>query len=215
MTAPAVISLSEVLRATVVARTRRALAVPDPDLIDPALAERLDGAHEQGYAAGYRDGRAEGEQAARAQLDRLTAAAGEALTGARADLAATRAEQAADVVALATDIARVVVAREPSQAGTDALAAVERALADLDDTELTVSVAPGDAELVGAALAGRPGVMVAADARLEPGEARVRGAHAAADLTRAAVWAAVEAALTDDPADPGGAWQPAAREERS
>lgn len=189
------ISLSEVLRATVVAADRRALTVPDRDVVGPVLAARLEAAREEGYAAGHRDGRAEGERTARAHLDGLATAVDAALAATRADLASVRATQAAEITTLAGDIARVVLAREPSRTGADALAAVEQALAELDDTDLTVSVAPDDVDMVSRALAGQSGVTVVADARLGVGEARVRGAHAAADLTREAIWSAVDAAL--------------------
>jgi hypothetical protein len=44
-------------------------------------------------------------------------------------------------------------------------------------------------------LAGRPGVSVIEDATLEPGEARVRGPWALAELTRDALWSSVGEAL--------------------
>lgn len=200
------ISLSEVLRAPVVAAGRRALTLPDHDVVGPVLAARLEAAREEGYAAGHRDGRAEGERTARTHLDGLAATVEAALAATRADLASVRAAGAAEIVALARDIARVVLAREPSRTGTDALAVVEQALADLDDPDLTVLVAPDDVDVVGRALAGRTGVTVIADARLAVGEAQVHGVHAAADLTREAIWSAIDAALATDgetAADPG------------
>src|SRR5439155_1128792 len=60
---------------------------------------------------------------------------------------------------------------------------------------LVVAVNSRDLQLLMGGLAGRPGVSVIEDATLEPGEARVRGPWALAELTRDALWSSVGEAL--------------------
>lgn len=201
--------MTDVLRGAV-PNGRRALTVPG-DVVDPTLAARLDEARAQGHAEGREEGRREGERAAKRRLDRLGTTIGEALDAAREEVRAARAAQADEVVALALEAARTVLAREPSRGAVDALARVERALADLDDAHLTLQVAPGDADDVAQALSGHPTVTVVADPTLASGEARVRGAHALVDLRHAAIWETVAAALAGPaPGDDMAAAEPEA-----
>lgn len=191
-------SLSEVVRRTAVSAARRPLAVPDPAAIDPELARRLAAGREEGYAEGRRDGYAEGERAGRAHVADVATAIGEAAAGLRAEVAALRRDQAEAVTELALRVARAVWAREPGAGAHDALARVRAALAELDDAPITVEVAADAADEVAAAFGDRDDVVVVAEPSLGAGEARLRGAHGAAELTDAAVWAAVEAAVGGD-----------------
>ena len=186
-------SLTDVLRGATTSG-RRALTLPG-DVVDPTLAARLEEAREEGRQQGLEEGRREGERNARRRLDRLAASIGEALDGAREEARQARAAQADEVVALALEAARTVLAREPSQGAADALARVERALADLDEARLTVQVARDAVDEVAEALSARTDVVVTGDPRLRSGEARVRGAHALVDLSDEAVWQAVADAL--------------------
>ncbi len=96
---------------------------------------------------------------------------------------------------LACAIAASVLGREPSDGGAALAARLLDVLDAVDDEALTVTVAPAEAEIVATALAGTAGVEVRTDPRLAPGEARVAGRWASADLTRTALLAAVRDAL--------------------
>ena len=96
---------------------------------------------------------------------------------------------------VAAAIARAVTGAEAIDGGNRLLADVAAALEALDDAQLVVAVNSRDLQLLMGGLAGRPGVSVIEDAALRPGEARVRGPWAVAELTRDALWSSVGEAL--------------------
>jgi flagellar biosynthesis/type III secretory pathway protein FliH len=161
---------------------------------DPELVALLEDAAAQGYDSGREAGLREGRAAAASHVPAAIAAALD--EGVRA-LAAQQETNAAGVVALALEIARRVLEREPSDETTQLADRVARALAALDDTPLTIWVHPSDLEATAAGVADRDGVSVSPDPSVRPGEARITGPWSRADLTRGAALTAIAEALLD------------------
>jgi len=162
---------------------------------DPQVVAALQQAAAEAYARGRADGADEVRRSAAADAAR----AADGLRAALADgLQALRAHQAAaadDTLELACEIAANLLGREPSDGGAALAARLLDVLDAVDDEAVTVTVGPAEAETVAIALAGTAGVEVRTDPRLAPGEARVAGRWASADLTRTALLAAVRDAL--------------------
>jgi flagellar biosynthesis/type III secretory pathway protein FliH len=133
--------------------------------------------------------------AAARQAAALARPVAEAIEGGIEQLCSLRDTQHAEVLELAVAIARAVTGGEPTAGGQQLLQDVAAALDTLDDAPLVVAVNARDLQLLVDGLAGRSGVSVIEDATLEPGEARVRGPWALAELTRDALWSAVAEAL--------------------
>ena len=156
-------------------------------LVATAAAE----AHDRGRRAGIEEGAA----AAARQAAALARPVAEAIDAGIEQLRRLRADERAGLLELAAAIARAVTGGEPTAAGDRLLADVAAALEALDDAPLVVAVNSRDVKLLVDGLAGRPGVSVAEDATLSPGEARVRGPWALSELTRDALWSSVGEAL--------------------
>ncbi len=189
--------MSRVLATPGLAARRVELAAPGPAL-DPFTEGLLERETAAAYARGLADGAVRERERARSEA---VDAAGRVLAGVEA-VGASAAEQvhavlvarAEEVTDLALAVAAAVLGREPHDGGTALAARVADALGQLDDPTLRVAVCPGDADVVAGAVAGSS-VAVVADASLAPGEARLAGEWARADLTREAIWATVEAVL--------------------
>lgn len=171
----------------------RVLSAPAPAL-DGFTRARVEEAAQAAYDQGRRDGAADARTEAAAAAERITAALAQARDAAVAELASLRAEQAHATVSLATAIAEAVLGREPHDGGQALLARVRDALASLDDAPLVVRVHAEDLDAVAAGVADER-VSVEVDPRLAPGEGRITGPWAQADLTREAAWGAVREVL--------------------
>lgn len=171
----------------------RVLSAPAPAL-DAFTRARVEEAAKAAYDQGRRDGAADARTEAAAAAERVTAALAQARDAAVAELASLRAEQAHATVSLATAIAEAVLGREPHDGGQALLARVRDALASLDDAPLVVRVHADDLDAVAAGVLDER-VSVEVDPRLAPGEGRITGPWAQADLTREAAWGAVRAVL--------------------
>jgi flagellar biosynthesis/type III secretory pathway protein FliH len=148
----------------------------------------------EAYDRGKRDGRIEGAKASDAAAIALGTAIQGAIDAALVDLRSLQHERVSFLIAEAVAIAEFVVGRELSSDNESLIPRIEAALEALDDEPLTVHVAPQDVEVVGRALGANPTATVSADPELRPGEARVSGPWADADLTmRAAIETAREA----------------------
>jgi len=156
-------------------------------LVAAAAAE----AHDRGRRAGVEEGAA----AAARQAAALARPVAEAIDAGIEQLRRLRADERAGLLELAAAIARAVTGGEPTAAGDRLLTDVAAALEALDDAPLVVAVNSRDVKLLADGLVGRPGVSVTEDATLPPGEARVRGPWAVAELTRDALWSSVGEAL--------------------
>lgn len=167
--------------------------------VDPGLPEHvralIASAGAEAFERGRNEGRRQGLAEAAAQAEALAGPVAAALRGGLDELRQQRQADHADLVALAVAVARAVTEGDVRPAGQAVLDDVCRALDGLDDTPLTVLAHPGDAAFLVSGLGSRPGVLVVPDPALAPGDARIRGPWARADVTRAARWAAVGEAL--------------------
>ncbi len=186
------------LAAAVVGEEARTFGQPSVERtaeLDPRVRQVIDAerrrAHDAGYAAGVAEATAHLDERIGTLARAVTLACGELLE----QLDSTRQATVGGVVALAEDIARVVIGRTPHDGGAAALDRVEAALERIDDRPVRVLVHPDDHDLMATALAGRPELSVSDDPSLLPGEVRLRGGWSQADLTRAAAWEAVRTAL--------------------
>jgi flagellar biosynthesis/type III secretory pathway protein FliH len=190
-----------VLRRPLLAHHARRLEAPEPgalpEEVRALLAREVEAAHERGRAEGRREGR----ELARAELEMLGASVRQAIEEGLARLSAWREAEAARTVELALALARHVVGRE-SLTGAEVAERVRRALAEIDDGPLEVAVHPDQLETVGAALAGEP-VTIRPEVALELGEARVEGPWASAELTFEAAFEVLREALVEPSAERG------------
>jgi flagellar biosynthesis/type III secretory pathway protein FliH len=186
--------LSRLLAAPAVAVAPRALSRPDP-ANDPFLAALLARTEAEAFARGKAAGAAEAHAAAAAAVGRAADGLRAAVAEGAAALRAAGVETCRETRDLALAIAGAVLGREPGDGGAALAARLRATLAELDDAPLVVTVPAPEAEVVAAALADEPGVEVRAGAALAPGEARVAGRWASADLTRRALLGALEELL--------------------
>jgi flagellar biosynthesis/type III secretory pathway protein FliH len=155
----------------------------------------LAGVEADAYERGRQDGMRIGYELALADQSQLTALVEGALGSAIARLQSVCEHDAHRLTALALEIARAVVGREPHDDGLALVGRVREALATVDDRPLQLGVHPDDVAGLSHALADVDGLTVAPDPTLTPGEGRLHGRWAEADLTRGAAWLAIQRAL--------------------
>jgi len=153
-------------------------------------------ARAEGHASGYSEGRAEALE----RNDSLAATISLAATELMAFSATEKTMAVNSVMELAERIATVVMNRTPHDGGQAALMRIRSVLEQLDDAPFTIAVNADDMDAVAGGLNGSD-VVVAADHTLQPGEARIRGVWSYSELTQAAAWEAVRAAMTDSSND--------------
>jgi flagellar biosynthesis/type III secretory pathway protein FliH len=181
------------LQAPAIHVTSRTLMAPDPTF-DPSVTAAIEAAYARGRMEGEAAGRAAGAAEAVEDARRAVAALQAALTQAVAACREARQLQSRDVVELAAAIAAVVIGREPSADTAALLDRVTTALDMLDDPSIVVAANPADVAALEAGLTGID-LRVTPDPSLLPGEARLVGRWATAELTREAGWAAVSEVL--------------------
>jgi flagellar assembly protein FliH len=155
----------------------------------------LAGVEAGAYERGRQDGMRVGYELALADQSQITSLVEGALGIAIARLQSVCEQDAARISALALEIAKAVVGREPHDDGVALAARVRDALATVDDRPLHLGVHPDDVAGLDRALADVDGLTVVADPTVAPGEGRLHGRWAEADLTRGAAWLAIQRAL--------------------
>jgi flagellar biosynthesis/type III secretory pathway protein FliH len=194
--------MTRVVSATVIGAGVHRLAAAPPDRHDPIVRQLVEQATAEAYERGLRDGRdhgrAEAREATAEQVSRLGASVVAALEATGQQVRAAGDELIESSFELAVAMAEAILGVEPHDGGTVIAARVRDALARMEDTTPVVVAHPDDVEVLSAALADQRDVTVAADPGLAPGEARIRGGWAKADLTRAAAFAAVRRELGVD-----------------
>jgi flagellar biosynthesis/type III secretory pathway protein FliH len=148
------------------------------------------------YDRGFADGITAARREASETIDRVAAGVHHALEGVRAHLADLRRVQAEALVGTAMDAAEAILGAAPPIDAGMLTERIRRALSAIDDGPLTVFLSADDREVLGEAIGARFDVEIAEDPALGPGEARVRGPWAQADLTRATALGAVREAIT-------------------
>jgi flagellar biosynthesis/type III secretory pathway protein FliH len=161
-------------------------------LIDNYMSQVIEQARAEGFEAGRREGFAAGQAATADAAGRIEAA----LAGATADLMQMRTDCVREAVAAGLEVAEFVLGRAPHDGGETLAGRIEAALNDLDDEELVVTIHPQDWDVVSEAVRLPNGVTIERDASLRPGESRISGRWASAELTREAAFAVVREVLT-------------------
>ena len=100
-----------------------------------------------------------------------------------------------ETIDTAVAIAEFVLGRAPHDDGAALARRIAEALPALDDDELTIAIHPQDWDAVGEAVQLPAGVTIERDPALRPGEARITGRWAQADLTREAALAVAREVL--------------------
>lgn len=190
-------SSSGVLRQPSLGTEARVLGSSDDSFVDPYLAKRLDEARRAGHESGFADGARAAESAARRSADAAAQRLRTASQDAVGALVSTTMQLVPELVALAVEIARHIVDQVPEELTASLQTRIQAALAQIDDERLTLFVSPADAGELTAGLAGHPQLTVEMDDSLRPGDARIDGLWAHADLTLATAWSIVEASLGD------------------
>lgn len=183
--------MRRVIRDAGTAGATRAITAPGL-LEDPAIRAAVEAEGQRAYARGLADGEARGRAEAEATGSALAASIAQAV-----QIARTQSDRIADDLAGRVNVIALAAANaivgEVDQAAEGVLHRVTAALRVIDDRPVTVDVNPADAETVAAVASAEIEVRSAPD--LLPGEARVTGRFADADLTWNAVWTSVKEAL--------------------
>lgn len=188
-------SSSGVIRQPFLATDPHVMGSADGGFVDPTFIKRLDEARSAGYDQGFADGAKAAEAAARRSAEAATQRLRTAAHDAVAELAGTTVELVPQLLDVAIAIARHIVAEVPEQVSASLAERISAALGEIDDDELTVYVSPSDAGEVNAGFASVPTLQVEVDESLSPGEARLDGRWAHADLTLATAWSIIERSL--------------------
>ena len=152
----------------------------EPTFFDERVRALVARAEADAYQRGHAEGVAEG----RGVIDGATARIEAALATASQSLSRTHLAAVSEAMEVAFAVAAFVIGRAPHDDGVVVADRIRDALQGLDEEEVTVFVSPGDWDVVAGSVAVPLGVTVERDARLEPGEARIRGAWSAVDMTR-------------------------------
>lgn len=185
------ISLNRVIRNATLAAVPQAYGHGVPVLIDEYMAEVI----EQARAEAFQAGRSEGFAAGRADMAGAAERVQTAVANATADLVAMRASAVLEAIDTALAVAEFVIARAPHDDGEALATRIDSALGALDDEDLVVTIHPQDWDAVSSAVRLPNGVSMERDPSLRPGEARITGRWAAAELTREAALAIAREAL--------------------
>ena len=174
----------------------RPLGGDDPRILDPGVRAAIDQAAAGAYERGLADGAAAERQRARELDDSVAGAITNQLAAATDELRGLQDAAAAAFVSAALELAEFVLGHAAHDGGSALEGRLSTALAAIADDRLVVTVAPDDHRRIDDALAGVADLAVSSDPSLSPGEARVAGRWARADLTRRAALDAAKEALS-------------------
>jgi flagellar biosynthesis/type III secretory pathway protein FliH len=152
------------------------------EFIDASTADLVDRARAEAFDAGRREGFAAGKAEVQGAVGRLESAVRDAVRR-LGDLRAADIEQ---TLSVALEIASFVVGRLPPDEGGTLARRISDAVSKLDDENVVVAVHPQDWDAVRDGVRLPNGVTMERDPSLAPGEARVAGRWATAELTREA-----------------------------
>lgn len=153
-----------------------------PVLVDSYMSDLLEQARAEGFEAGRREGFAAGRSDMAVAAERVQGAVGAAV----AAMIQMRDAAVTEAIDSAVEIAEFVLGRSPHDDGAALAERVQEALRLLDDEELIVMIHPQDWDAVSSAVRLPNGVTMERDPSLRPGEARISGRWATAELTREA-----------------------------
>jgi len=153
---------------------------PGRSFVDAATAELIEAARADAFDAGRREGYAAG----RSEMEDTISRVDGALRDAVRQLGELRAHDVDQTVAVALEIAEFVVGQLPPDEGGTLAARIREAIGKLDDEAIVVAIHPQDWDAVAEHVVLPTGVTMQRDPSLRPGEARIGGRWATADLTR-------------------------------
>lgn len=174
--------MNRVIRNASVAAAPPAFGRGGLQFVDDATADLLEQARAEAFEAGRREGFAAG----RADMDGAISRIDTALRTAVADLNDYRARAVDETIDAALEVAAFVVGQLPEDKGGAIAGRIHDALTGLDDDDLVVAIHPQDWDAVSELVRLPAGVTMQRDPSLRPGEARIVGRWATADLTREA-----------------------------
>lgn len=184
--------MNRVIRNATVAAAPKAFGHGAPVLVDDYMTELLEKARAEAFEAGRREGYAAG----RAETADAAARVENALVDATAQVVRMRTTCVQEAIDAAFVVAEFILGRAVHDDGESLIPRIEQALRNLDDEELVVTIHPQDWDAVSAAVRLPNGVTLERDPSLRPGEARVTGRWATAEITREAALAVAREALT-------------------
>lgn len=174
--------MSRVIRNANLATAPQAFGRGAPVLVDDYMSDLIEQARAEAFAAG----RSEGFAAGRAEMAGAAERVETALAAATAEVLRMRADCVHEALDAAFEVAEFVLGKTPHDDSSDLVPRIEESLRNLDDEDLKVAIHPQDWDAVSGAVRMPPGVTIERDPSLRPGEARVTGRWATADLTREA-----------------------------
>ena len=148
--------------------------------VDDATAELIEQARAEAFEAGRREGFAAG----RADMEGAISRVEIALQNAVRELNEYRQAAVGETLEAALEIATFVVGQLPPDEGAAIAARIQDALVGLDDEDMVVAIHPQDWDAVSELVRLPNRVSMQRDPSLRPGEARVSGRWATAELTR-------------------------------
>lgn len=190
--------MAEILRAPTLDRSP--VRLPGPDDIAPETVAVMNEAWQQGYDAGWQQGRLAGRAELGDFVVDLNAAVDRAIAGYAATCTATRNELSTHLLDLAQALVEGVLGHLPDTATQGVLGRLEAALELIEDGPLTVLVHPSTMDMLDPVLELRAGgqpLQRRADDRLAPGELVIEGPWAFAELTWPRLLDAARTALTE------------------
>ena len=172
--------MNRVIRNATVAAAPPAFGRGGLQFVDDATAELIEQAKAEAFEAGRREGFASG----RADMEGAISRVDTALHNAVRDLARYRAESVNETIDAAIEVARFVMGQLPTDAVEAMVSRINDAIHDLDDEDMSVAIHPQDWDAVSSMVRLPAGITMDRDPSLRPGEARIVGRWATADLTR-------------------------------
>lgn len=173
--------MNRVIRNANLATAPQAFGRGAPVLVDEYMSDLIEQARAEAFAAG----RSEGFAAGRAEMAGAAERVETALATATAEVLRMRADCVHETLDAAFEVAEFVLGKTPHDSA-DLVPRIEESLRNLDDEDLAVAIHPQDWDAVSGAVRMPPGVTIDRDPSLRPGEARVTGRWATAELTREA-----------------------------
>ncbi|MCP4309134.1 MAG: hypothetical protein GY926_16375 [bacterium] len=174
--------MSRVIRNAAVTATAPAFSRGGLQFVDDSTADLI----EQARAEAFAEGRSEGFAAGRSDMDGAISRIDSALRIAVTELTQIRHEAVNETIEAAFDVAAFVIGQAPADDGEAVAARIDEAITALDEETMTIAIHPQDWDAVSSKVRLPNGVSMERDPSLRPGEARIAGRWATAELTREA-----------------------------
>lgn len=172
--------MSRVIRNAAVATATPAFGRNGLQFVDDRTADLIEQARAEAFETGRREGFASGRSDMEGAITRIDGA----LRNAVGQLVQIRADAVEETIDAAFDVAAFVVGQAPHDDGGAVAARIRDAVGALDDEAMVITIHPQDWDVVSSLVRLPNGVTMERDPSLRPGEARIAGRWATAELTR-------------------------------